>query len=60
MKWCIGMAIAWLILALLGIPLIESWSFLPDGSCNHWWSQLGIQLFIAGLHVEIAVLNRPK
>ena len=60
MKLYIGMAIVWFVLALLRIPLVESWSFLPNGSLDHWWGQLGIRLFIAGLFVQLALSKRGK
>lgn len=60
MKLYIGMAIVWFVLALLRISLVESWSFLPDGSLSHWWDQLGIRLFIVGLFVQLALSKRGK
>ena len=45
---------SWIILACLRIPFVESWSFIPDGSLGHWWSLVGIRLFIACLFFELA------
>jgi len=57
-KTAIFLALAWTVMALLRIPQVESWSFLPDGDSAHWWGLVGIRLVVAATFAEIACLRR--
>ncbi len=58
MKFYLFIAVWWLILAIIRILFVESWSFLPDGSPANWWNVIGIRFYIASLFFYIAFLKK--
>ena len=49
--------IVWIGLALIRIPLVEDWAFIPTGNPYHWWPILGLRLFLALACFQIARLK---
>lgn len=60
MIFYIVLAVYWLFSAVIRIPIVESWSILPDGSCNNWWNMVGIRLVLMLALIQIAVLSRGR
>lgn len=57
MKTAIGLAIFWFVLAMIRIPLVESWSIIPDNNPYNWFNIIGLRLIISFAFVEIAILK---